>query len=102
MNFILDDHPLLEIKARMIHHTQPSFWNTYKYLPREIQKLADEQYELLKKDPSHNSLRFKKARGKQVWSVRVSKGYRALAYDVPGGLVWFWIGTHAEYDSRLG
>jgi hypothetical protein len=33
-----------------------------------------------------------------LWSVRVGTHYRALGFDKPEGIVWFWIGTHAEYD----
>jgi hypothetical protein len=25
-----------------------------------------------------------------------------LAVEVPEGLLWFWIGSHAEYDRILG
>jgi hypothetical protein len=27
--------------------------------------------------------------------------YRALAVEVDDGLLWFWVGTHAEYDKLL-
>jgi hypothetical protein len=58
---------------------------------------------LLKGDPFHPSLHFKKVgRTKSVWSVRVGDHYRALAREKPEGIVWFWIGSHAEYDQLLG
>jgi hypothetical protein len=60
----------------MNHQTTPRFWECYKRLPSEIQELADENYELLKENPEHSSLRLKPI-GK-VWSVRVSLSYRAL------------------------
>jgi hypothetical protein len=44
-------------------------------------------------------LQFKKV-GK-VWSVRVGLYYRAVATPIEGGFLWFWIGTHAEYDKLL-
>ena len=66
-----------------------------------MKRLADKNYELLEFNPHHPSLRFKKVRGKRLWSVSVGKNYRALAYDAPGGAIWFWIGTHAEYDEYL-
>ena len=37
----------------------------------------------------------------EVWSVRVVLHYRALANERKEGLVWFWIGPHAEYDRLL-
>jgi hypothetical protein len=27
--------------------------------------------------------------------------YRALAVEVPDGMVWFWIGSHAEYNEKI-
>ena len=29
------------------------------------------------------------------------QGYRALGRDVPEGILWGWIGSHAEYDKLL-
>jgi hypothetical protein len=81
----------------MRHFASPSFWELYENLPDSIRELADKNYELLKKNPKHPSLHFKKA-GK-YWSVRIGIKYRALAVEVEDGLLWFWIGTHAEYDS---
>jgi len=58
---------------------------------------------LLKADPFHPSLHFKKVgKRKQLWSVRVGEHYRALGLDKTEGVVWFWIGTHADYDKLLG
>ena len=69
-------------------------------LPEDVQKLADKSYELLKVDPKHPSLHFKKL-GK-VWSARVGLHYRAVATEVDDGMLWFWIGTHADYDKLIG
>ena len=83
----------------MNHLTLPRFWQHYSQLPTAVQELADKNYELLKSDPYHTSLHFKRVgRRKQLWSVRVGEHYRALATEKPEGIVWFWIGTHAEYD----
>jgi mRNA-degrading endonuclease RelE of RelBE toxin-antitoxin system len=85
------------------HTTLARFWKHYEALPEPIQRLADRQFELLKADPLHPSLHFKKVgRRKQLWSVRVGLDYRALGMDKPEGVVWIWIGTHAEYDGLLG
>ena len=63
--------------------------------PHSFRICSDKQYELLKANPRHSSLRFKKI-GK-YWSVRVGINYRAVAVEIDDGLPWFWIGTHAEY-----
>ena len=83
----------------MNHYTSSRFWKAYEALPEHIQKLADENFELLKADPKHPSLHFKQIG--QLWSARVGLGYRALALDGSNGIYWFWIGTHAEYDRLL-
>jgi hypothetical protein len=62
-------------------------------------RLADKSFELLKAGPNHPSLHFKRiGRTKRLWSVRVGADYRALGVEKAEGIVWFWIGTHAEYD----
>lgn len=67
---------------------------------KSVQRNADQCYELLKDDPSHPSLHFKKI-GKKYWSVRVGLDYRALGVEVENGISWFWIGSHDEYDQLL-
>jgi hypothetical protein len=69
-------------------------------LPPEVRELADQAYARLKQDPRHPSLHLKKVG--RFWSVRVGARYRALAVEATEGLVWFWIGIHADYDRLLG
>jgi hypothetical protein len=86
----------------MRHYALPRFWQHYRQLPEEVQQLADKNFAVLQADPQHPSLHFKRiGRTKQLWSVRIGIHYRALAVEKPEGMVWFWIGTHAEYDRRL-
>ena len=83
----------------MTHFASPEFWACYQSLPAIVQELADKNFKLLKANPRHPSLHFKKI-GKYR-SVRVSIYYRALAVEVPEGLLWFWIGSHSDYDKIL-
>ena len=83
----------------MNHFTVPSFWKNYDSLPKNTQELADKNYELLKKNPKHPSLHFKKI--DKYWSVRVGLYYRALSIEIVEGILWFWIGTHSEYDKLI-
>ncbi len=83
----------------MRHRATERFWDCYGTLPREVQVLADHQFQLLKHDSSHPSLRFKQIGG--LWSARVGIGHRALAEASAQGYTWLWIGTHAEYDRVL-
>lgn len=83
----------------MKHYASPRFWKHYYDLLVRIRRLADRKFELLKQNPKHPSLHFKRVQ--HFWSVRVSLSYRALAIEGPEGSIWFWIGTHDEYDKLL-
>jgi hypothetical protein len=82
-----------------MHRASPSFWAAYDRLPKEVRQRADMAYALLKADPSHPSLHFKKVG--RFWSARIGLRHRALAVEAESGLVWFWIGSHADYDAML-
>jgi hypothetical protein len=82
------------------HFATPDFWKAYRALPATVQNLADSNYQLLKENPRHPSLHFKRVG--RFWSVRVSLRIRALGVEAPDGIVWFWIGSHAEYDKLIG
>ena len=62
--------------------------------------LADRAFALLKADPYHPSLHFKRI--DVLWSVRIGLHYRALGAEIKDGILWFWIGTHADYDRMTG
>ncbi len=83
----------------MRHFASQSFWEAYARLPDHIRALADKNYALLKEDERHPSLQLKKVG--RFWSVRVGARYRALAVEVDAGLLWFWIGSHADYDALI-
>ncbi len=83
----------------MKHLASASFWERYERLPERIRQLADKNFQLLKENPRHPSLRLKRV-GK-YWSVRIGSRYRALGVDIPEGILWFWVGTHAEYDDLI-
>jgi hypothetical protein len=67
------------------HFASSRFWRSYRALPKDIQQLADRCYELLKSNPTHRSLHFKKIG--QYWSARVGLHYRALATGAGTDLV---------------
>ena len=84
----------------MRHFKDPDFQPLYDVLPRQVQRQADKSFALLKRDPKHPSLHFKRIRG-GLWSVRVGRHYRALAIEGEDGFQWFWIGSHADYDAMI-
>ena len=83
----------------MKHRADEDFWKAYDALPANVRKQADEAFATLKDNPRHPSLHFKKI-GRR-WSARIGMGYRALALEIEGGFLWYWIGTHADYDKLI-
>jgi hypothetical protein len=67
------------------HRASPRFWACYGALPADVRELADRSYALLRQDPRHPSLHFKKVG--RLWSVRVGLHYRALAVEQAGDMV---------------
>ena len=85
--------------APLKHFASPQFWHHYWRLPQVARDVADKNFELLKADPTYPSLHLKRVG--DFWSVRVGLAYRALGTSCEGGLIWFWIGSHADYDRLL-
>ena len=88
----------------MEHRADKEFWHAYWELPPEIRTQADKQFLSLKANPQHPSLRFKKLgerHAQEIWSVRVSLNYRALAIKRENGYLWFWIGDHKTYETLI-
>jgi hypothetical protein len=88
----------------MNHRTNATFWRCYQALPADIRAGADKQFTLLKANPLHPSLQFKKIgerNGQEVWSARVTLKYRALAVKFPNAYLWIWIGDHDVYDALI-
>ena len=83
-----------------MHRTTARFRRRLMGLPEPVQELSARAFELLKANPSHPSLHFKRV-GK-FWSARVGLHYRALAVEQEQGFTWVWIGTHDEYERMLG
>ena len=71
-------------------------------LPAHVQNQAREAYRLFRQNPSHPGLRFKKVHpDPPMYSARVGISYRAVGVIDGDAVVWFWIGSHAEYDKLL-
>jgi hypothetical protein len=76
------------------------FWKAYAELSPEMQEQARKAYRLWQENSLHPSLHFKKV-GRNLWSVRIRGGYRALALKKGDDYYWVWIGNHDEYESFL-
>ncbi len=77
----------------MNHHTTADFWQWYARLPEAVQRVANRHHELLRADPRHPSLNFKKIG--RLWSVRAGSGNRALAAEGAG-----WLGMVLDRNTR--
>lgn len=67
-----------------------------------MQERARQAYRLFAENPQHPSLQFKPIQGVPgVFSVRITDAYRALGVRDADDIIWFWIGSHADYDSLL-
>lgn len=68
----------------------------------EIRNQARAAYRLFVSHPDHPSLRFKKLPPHEdIWSVRINRDYRAIGRRRGDLIVWFFIGSHADYDKVL-
>jgi hypothetical protein len=67
----------------MEHRAISKFWQHYHALQPHIRTSADKQFSLLKGNPQHRSLQFKKIgdrHGEEIYSARVTLSHRALAF----------------------
>ncbi|MES9856503.1 MAG: hypothetical protein ABW166_07875 [Sedimenticola sp.] len=82
-----------------MHRATSRFWSCLDKLPASIQKTARKNYDLLKENPKHPSLHFKKVG--VFWSARVGIHYRAIAVEDGNDFIWVWVGSHEEYDRLI-
>jgi len=82
--------------------TTNKFWKYYNTLPEEIRKKAKRAYSYFELDPWHPSLHFKRIHSSlPIYSVRISKDYRAVGLLKKDIVIWFWIGSHSDYNKLL-
>ena len=82
-----------------MHRTTARFWTSFARLPEPIQRLARENFALLKVNPAHPSLHFKRIGN--LGSARVGINYRAVAVEDGAGFIWVWVGPHDEYQRLI-
>jgi len=79
-----------------------SFRKAFAALPEPVREQARLAYRRFQENPNHPGLRFKRVHSSDpVYSVRVGTGYRAVGVREDDIMVWFWIGSHADYDGLL-
>ncbi len=86
----------------MESRTTERFRKTFENLPLKIQEDAKKVYKLWKSNPYMKNLRFKRINDKQnIYSVRIGLSYRALGLKKDDTMIWFWIGSHNDYDNLI-
>lgn len=79
--------------------TLPSFWTAYGNLEERVRQSARKSYQLWSENPFHPSLHFKCInREENIWSVRITRQYRAVGIVDGDTVTWFWIGSHDDYE----
>jgi hypothetical protein len=81
----------------MKHFASRAFWEAYDRLPKPIRDLADKNYDLLKENPRHPSLQFKKVG--RFWSVRI--GYVIVRWQPKRTAISFGFGSGRTPTTTL-
>ena len=82
--------------------TVDRFWKCYKELPDQIKKAAKKAYREFEKNPYHPGLRFKRIHStRPIFCLRITKDYRAVGVQQNNQVIWFWIGSHDDYNNLL-
>jgi len=82
--------------------TTDRFWKCYVELSSVTKKQAKEAYKLFLRDPYYPSLHFKRVHStRPIFSVRITRDYRAVGILQDNEIIWFWIGSHSAYDKLL-
>lgn len=78
------------------------FWRLFSDLSPIVRREAQEAYRLFRANPAHPGLQFKKLQGEgDIYSARIGLNYRALAIMRKNRVLWYWIGTHSDYDRLV-
>ncbi|WP_027249260.1 type II toxin-antitoxin system RelE family toxin [Planktothrix agardhii] len=86
----------------MKSRTTTQFRKMFADLPEQVQEQTRKAYQQFRQDPSYPSLRFKKIHPKlPIYSARINRDYRAVGQLDEDTVIWFWVGSHAEYDMLL-
>jgi hypothetical protein len=85
------------------------FRELFGRLPDHVQQLAVAAFELFLEDPSHPSLRHhplgdnKKGQHRSgSFSVSINLRYRAIYVRDGDTDVWYWVGSHSDYNAFTG
>jgi len=86
----------------VISHVTEKFRQAFRNLPEPVQRKARKAFHLWRQDPGNPLLHYKKIhRTKPAYSIRIGLGWRDLGIKSDNHMIWFWIGSHADYDKII-
>jgi hypothetical protein len=86
----------------VISRATDAFWKAYRNLPDQVQQRARTAYRIWRENPGHPGLQFKQIHATEsIYSVRIGLGWRAVGIRSGEVIVWYWIGSHADYDTLI-
>ena len=86
----------------MLSYTKKSFWKQFDSLPHEAKILAIKAFYLWSENPYNSGLNFKKLNSQNsLYSVRIGLNWRAIGKKYPDYILWYWIGSHEEYNKMF-
>jgi hypothetical protein len=86
----------------MKSYTTQQFRQLFASLPRHVQQQARQAYRLFRQNVAHPGLHFKRVYADPpMYSARVGISYRAVGVLDGESIMWFWIGSHANYNKLL-
>jgi hypothetical protein len=87
----------------MISHTTARFREALRELPESVRRQARDAFRLFSENPAHPGLRFRQVHPtRPIYSARININYRALGIREGETIIWFWIGSHDDYERLLG
>lgn len=86
----------------MRSRTNERFRKAFDSLPEDVRRRAREAYARWQENPAHPALQYKKVHDTQpIYSVRITRDWRAVGILQGEEMIWFWIGSHANYERLL-
>ncbi|HPA45447.1 MAG TPA: hypothetical protein PLZ55_05245 [bacterium] len=86
----------------MNSRTTREFRELFAALPAHVKRQARHAYRLFYRNPHHPGLHFKQVRTEpRLFSARVGMGFRAVCVLNRDRAIWFWIGSHSDYNRLL-
>lgn len=77
--------------------------------PEKIRETAKKQFKLFCENPYHKSLRLHPLENRHTgqhkndsFSVSINGQYRAIFVVEEDTNIWYWVGTHSDYDNFTG